>query len=45
LVRRLDQLPQATCARNEVVMRLTEAENLFASGIGYIDTHLVVLVG
>jgi predicted nucleic acid-binding protein len=44
VIRQLDQLPQAIRAHDDEVMRLIEAENLFASGIGYVDAHLVASV-
>jgi predicted nucleic acid-binding protein len=41
VMRQLDQLPRAIRAQDTEVLRLIEAETLFASGIGYVDAHLL----
>lgn len=37
----LQNLPQATVASDEEVLRFIERQALFGSGIGYIDAHLL----
>ena len=44
VMRQLDQLPQEIRAHDDEVMRLIEAENLPASGIGYVVALLVASV-
>jgi hypothetical protein len=34
-------LPPAPVARHDEVMRLIEAQHLFGTGIGYVDSHLL----
>lgn len=41
LLARFDGMPQPPVARHSYVMQLIEAENLFSSGIGYVDSHLI----
>jgi hypothetical protein len=41
IMRQLDILPPAKCARDDEVVRMIEAENLIGCGIGYVDAHLV----
>ena len=41
LLERLSILPQPPVARHDYVMILIEAERLFATGIGYVDAHLL----
>ena len=38
---RLALLPPAPIARHEEVMRLVEAQRLFGTGVGYVDSHLL----
>ncbi|MEJ0046926.1 MAG: hypothetical protein WDN04_13030 [Rhodospirillales bacterium] len=44
VMRQLDQLPRAVRARDADVERLIGTENLYASGIGYVDAHLLAAV-
>jgi hypothetical protein len=41
ILRALTDLPQATLATNEGVLRLIKLHMLFGTGIGYIDAHLL----
>ena len=41
LLERMRVLPQPPVARHAHVMQLIEAETLSATGIGYVDTHLL----
>jgi predicted nucleic acid-binding protein len=38
---RLALLPPAPVARHDEVVRLIEAQHLFGTGIGYVDSHLL----
>jgi predicted nucleic acid-binding protein len=40
----LRDLPQATVASDEEVLRLIEGRRLFGRGIGYVDAHLLAAV-
>ena len=44
LLTRLELLAQAPVARDEVVRRLIADQELFATGIGYVDAHLLAAV-
>jgi len=37
----LMELPRATVASDDEVLRLIERETLYASGLGYVDAHLL----
>jgi predicted nucleic acid-binding protein len=37
----LSELPMATLAREDEVLRMVEKEELYGLGIGYIDAHLL----
>lgn len=41
IISTLQNLPQATVASDEEVLRFIERQALFGSGIGYIDAHLL----
>jgi predicted nucleic acid-binding protein len=41
IISTLQNLPQATAASDEEVLRFIERHVLFGSGIGYIDAHLL----
>jgi predicted nucleic acid-binding protein len=41
IISTLQNLPQATAASDEEVLRFIERHALFGSGIGYIDAHLL----
>ncbi len=41
LLERMSVLPQPPLARHAHVMQLIEAEQLFSTGIGYVDAHLL----
>jgi len=41
IISTLQNLPQATAASDEEVLRFIERHTLFGSGIGYIDAHLL----
>ncbi len=40
----LQDLPQATVAHDDEVMRLIDQHSLFGLGIGYVDVHLLAAV-
>lgn len=40
----LQELPQASIARDDEVLMFVEQNSLYGSGIGYIDTHLMTAV-
>jgi len=44
VIRTLQELPQATLAKDGEVLEFIERENLFGLGIGYIDAHLLASV-
>jgi hypothetical protein len=41
IISTLQNLPQATAASDEEVLRFIERHTLFGSGIGYIEAHLL----
>lgn len=41
LLARFAEMPQPPLARHTHVMQLIEAEELFSTGIGYVDAHLL----
>jgi predicted nucleic acid-binding protein len=41
LLQRMAGLPQPPVARHAQVMQLIDAQNLFSTGIGFVDAHLL----